>query len=83
VGDNRIWHREEEEEGEKEMEVKSIMDGSKKMEHQQLFFSLSLDVQMRMVRKTKDDLLEGYYCQLDACVYNRWQVCILLIQTQI
>jgi hypothetical protein len=53
------------------MEVKSIMDGSKKMEHQQLFFSLSLDVQMRMVRKTKDDLLEGYYCQLDACVYNR------------
>jgi hypothetical protein len=79
VGATRIQHKEGEKK--REMEVKSIMDGSEKKKGTPSTTFLSLDVLKGMMRKTKDDLLEGYYYQSDVCMYNRRQVCILLIQT--
>ena len=58
-------------EREREMEVEFIMDGSKrKREHHQPLFLLSLSLnarKKRMMRKTKDDPLEGYYTAIRMC----------------
>lgn len=70
MGDTRIRHKEGKE---SEMEVKSIMDGSEKKKGTPIttfcsFLMLKKKERGRMMRKTKDDLLEGYYSQSDVYI---------------